>query len=52
MKKTLLWLAAALFALSPTAPAFADGNPLNPPGKTSSLSTVLADGNPLNPPGK
>ena len=52
MKKNLLWLACALFALSVAAPAFADGNPWNPPGKTGSLSTVLADGNPWNPPGK
>ena len=52
MKKNLLWLACALFALSLAAPAFADSNPLNPPGKTGVLSTVLADSNPLNPPGK
>jgi hypothetical protein len=52
MKKTLLWLACVLYALSLTVPAFADGNPWNPPGKPSSLSTVLADGNPWNPPGK
>lgn len=36
MKKTLLWLAAALFALSVTVPpVFADGNPWDPPGKTA-----------------
>ncbi len=51
MKKNLLWLACALFALSLAAPAFADGNPLNPPNKAA-LSTVLHDGNPLNPPNK
>ena len=34
MKKTLLLLAATLFALSVTVtPLFADGSPFNPPGK-------------------
>ncbi len=36
MKKTLLLLAAALFALSVTVtPLMADGNPWTPPGKTA-----------------
>jgi hypothetical protein len=52
VKKNLLWLACALFALALAAPAFGDTNPLNPPGKTTVLQTVLADTNPLDPPGK
>jgi hypothetical protein len=53
VKKILLLLVGAIFALTMTVPAFADGNPWPPPGKTaSSLSTVLADGNPWPPPGK
>jgi len=51
VKKNLLWLACALFALLLTAPAFADGNPWTSPNKVA-LSTVLNDGNPWNPPNK
>jgi hypothetical protein len=35
VKKTLLLLAAAILALSTITPAFADGGPFNPPGKTA-----------------
>lgn len=51
MKKTLFLLAAALIALSVAVPAFADGNPFDPPGSGLQIKTVLRDGNPFDPPG-
>lgn len=52
MKKTLFLLAVALLAVS-TTPAFADGGPFIPPGKTAvSVAPALADGGPFIPPGK
>jgi hypothetical protein len=53
VKKTLLLLAAALLVSAISMPAFADGNPYDPPHKLMSLpGTVLSDGNPYDPPHK
>lgn len=49
MKKTLFLLALALLAVSTVTPAFADGGPFIPPGKTAAS---LTDGGPFIPPGK
>jgi len=49
VKKTLFLLALALLAVSTVTPAFADGGPFIPPGKTAAS---LTDGGPFIPPGK